>query len=465
MQASRANGQNTAPARPFKSVHVSKTLIMSDLKNKSEQKILAILLTDIAEKTNWGSPNGWNTSDFARLRELITDASGVQLSVTTLKRLYGKAEYSSVPNRSTLDALAIFAGAKNWRDYGINLQAKEAEKVPVIEERKTQNSGVARRKILPAAAAISTAILCIIFALSYTNSTDENKPVAYNSDDFAFSVKTVAEGLPNSVVFTYDASAAPPGAVVEIQQNWDAERRQIVSQSDSIVTSLYYTPGCFKAKLVVDNQVVREEDVWIKSEDWLAVIDTEPEPRYFSDEEIRHAEGIGVTPALLTQKGILQSEKSPPVSLFQVRDFGDTRVNNFTLETVLRNRADANIFPCQRAQIILYCAGEVVIVPLSAPGCIAENHLRVLDTNYSGSNTDLSAFGVDFSENVKLKCVGTEKNLTIYLNEKAVFSAPMHAENRLTGIRYNFEGAGIVADLRIENGEEAVYFVELLSRF
>ena len=68
---------------------------------------------------------------------------------------------------------------------------------------------------------------------------------------FAFESKVVSTGLPNSVIFAYDASSADSNAQIEIQQDWDDRKRIEVSQKDSIATCIYYRPGFFKSKLVV----------------------------------------------------------------------------------------------------------------------------------------------------------------------------------------------------------------------
>src|SRR5690349_20029493 len=78
------------------------------------------------------------------------------------------------------------------------------------------------------------------------------------SKNYSFSSKKiVSEGVPNSVVFDYDASTAPVDSVI-IQQSWDERLRTKVSKRDHQHTSIYYTPGFFKAKLVVNNEIVRE---------------------------------------------------------------------------------------------------------------------------------------------------------------------------------------------------------------
>ena len=70
----------------------------------------------IEEKINLGESRFWKQRDYEYLSELIFDASNVLLSVSTLKRLW-KKEKESLPHSSTLNALAVFAGYKDWTDF------------------------------------------------------------------------------------------------------------------------------------------------------------------------------------------------------------------------------------------------------------------------------------------------------------------------------------------------------------
>ncbi|HXB34077.1 MAG TPA: hypothetical protein VNV35_11675, partial [Puia sp.] len=68
------------------------------------------------EKTGWGNSDTWTNQDFLQLSELIRDETGITISHVTLKRVWGKVRYDSLPNTHTLNTLAQFLGYDNWRD-------------------------------------------------------------------------------------------------------------------------------------------------------------------------------------------------------------------------------------------------------------------------------------------------------------------------------------------------------------
>src|ERR1700729_3565748 len=67
--------------------------------------------------TGWGDSDEWTNHDFVILSEKIRERTGVALSYVTLKRVWGKVKYDSLPNTHTLDTLVQFLGYENWRGF------------------------------------------------------------------------------------------------------------------------------------------------------------------------------------------------------------------------------------------------------------------------------------------------------------------------------------------------------------
>jgi hypothetical protein len=69
------------------------------------------------EKTGWGESDLWDNQDFLELSEMILDQTGIALSHVTLKRLWGRVRYESLPRTNTLNTLVRFLGYRNWREF------------------------------------------------------------------------------------------------------------------------------------------------------------------------------------------------------------------------------------------------------------------------------------------------------------------------------------------------------------
>src|ERR1700710_3032449 len=67
--------------------------------------------------TGWGDSGDWTNQDFVILSEKIQEKTGVALSHVTLKRVWGKVKYDSIPNTHTLDTLVQFLGYESWRQF------------------------------------------------------------------------------------------------------------------------------------------------------------------------------------------------------------------------------------------------------------------------------------------------------------------------------------------------------------
>src|ERR1700754_4333336 len=106
-----SDGQKNYPN--FTSLTITLTVMQTD------ETLIRQVKKMFEEKTGWGDSENWTNQDFLQLSELIRDQTGVTLSHVTLKRVWGKVKYDSLPNTHTLNTLAQFLGYDNWRDFTV----------------------------------------------------------------------------------------------------------------------------------------------------------------------------------------------------------------------------------------------------------------------------------------------------------------------------------------------------------
>ncbi|MFD2520982.1 hypothetical protein [Emticicia soli] len=408
----------------------------------------------IEDKLNWGSSALWLNYDFERLNEQIFAETNVQLSVSTLKRIFGKASYTSSPSLTTLNTLAQFIGFANWRDFTKNLAPQ-----PTIIEPQV----VVPPMAIPAKPLLNTnkrryfiygiiSTLAIISLIGFM--TQIEKP-PLDPGKFVFSAnKVVTEGLPNSVVFTYDATAAKPNDSVFIVQTWDTRRKKQVDRNLHHHSAIYYYPGYFRTKLLVNNEVVKRHDLQIKTDNWLALLEPTQDakiPLYFTKQEVLKGHEISVDKDLLKKYGLTLQPELPRVRLFNQTDLGDLMSDNFTFETVLKNDFAEGTGACQQVQVLIQCKDDVIIIPLCAKTCIGNISLYACGKNTESKDADLSGFGCDLSQWTKLRVETQNKEMTFFVNDKKVHT--LNFPNDATGIvglQYRFGGVGAVKDTWIE---------------
>jgi hypothetical protein len=414
----------------------------------TERELILLCRTKIEQVLNWGDSSLWTNSDFELLSDKIFEKTAVRLSISTLKRIWGKVKYDNSPTAATLNALANFLGHASWRDFESE-QGKTAG-TPAEPEKTLKNVPTRYRIVIPRRVAVPLAILVIgIVVVSLL--VKGRSPHRFDPAKATFAHHEVTDDLPNSVVFDYDVSAYDADSAF-IQQNWDPMRREKVPLDGKQHTSVYYEPGYFMSKLIVNDTIVKEDNVWIKTKGWKGILMTDKTPIYVSDADTRLGDNRGFTPELLREKWETPVFTEHSATLQNVRDF-NADVSSFEFETLLRNTSTPEESVCRRVMVYLLTSEMAIIVPLSTAGCISE--LGILTTNgwKSGKENDLSAFGCEFRNMEKLNVGIKDSILNISINDKVVFTEKQtNPGGKIVGVRVAFEGAGVMQYAKL-NGE------------
>jgi len=412
--------------------------------------------------TGWGDSDEWTNQDFVILSEKIQERTGVALSHVTLKRVWGKVKYESLPNTHTLDTLVQFLGYENWREFksqnGNGTAAKEKLKELIANGNGNGNGVHHTAETVPApkkktkrylklfiigCAAIVVAAVVLFFIF--------REPTVSKSQYSFSSKKVVSEGVPNSVIFNFDATKSPYDSVV-IQQSWDTHMQVKVSKNQHQHTSIYYYPDYYKAKLIVGGKIVSMHRLLIKSNGWLPIVQQSPVPVYFSRNEAISNGHLGLTVDKIQSRNIKMQPSPPTVLYSNVRDFGEIYSNDFVFETSIRNDYREGAATCQTSMIYILCEGTAVAIPLCSKGCVS--NINLLFTNYfaSGREQDLSPFGVDFSSFVKVRVESKNGKAIIYLDGKPVYKITHDIiRSKIIGFDYTFQGTGSIDYVKLSN--------------
>jgi hypothetical protein len=411
----------------------------------------------IEEKVSWGDSTDWANQDFIALSKRIQQETGAQISHVTLKRLWGKVRYKGLPQIYTLNTLVQFLGYENWRDFKVkNLRfsavpakpggfsisgdQNKSTRVPNVETK------LLKLVILFVTFLIALAIPVYIFVYWRKKKVDPA--------DYSFSSKKVLPaGVPNSVIFDYDAAKAPSDSVI-IQQSWDTTLRTRLSKNQHQHTLIYYFPGFFRPKLVVNGQIVKEHNLLIKSDGWLTAVEASPMPVYFRKEDVIANGRMSLSIDKIKAQNISLAPQAPLLFYSNVQDFGEIYSDNFVFETSLKNDYREGASVCQMTTIYLLCEGTAVGIPLCAKGCESAINFFFTDYRVSGKQQDLSCFGVDFNDYVKVRVESFNGKAQIYFNDKFCFVVNRDIiKSKIVGIDFAFRGTGTVDYVKLSNKE------------
>lgn len=399
-----------------------------------EYKLVWQCLLHIEENMGWGASSTWHNDVFIELSERIQERTQVLLSPTTLKRVWGRVDYKNSPSITTLNTLAQFAGFQNWRDF----KGKAAVKKPSwIKRNINPNLGV-----IMLGASIMTLVFVSLFSLK--GSKDNRETIDVSS--IGFTSKAVTSGMPNSVVFDLNLGKIKSDSI-HIQQYWDPTKTIALKPGQKQATGQYYIPGYFRAKLLVDGTILKEHDLFIKTEGWLGTLDYEPIPKYIATTEIENGK-LSFSPSILEE--IASSQKPLQTTFHMVNDFQAVSGDNFMLQTSIKNTFRDKWAVCQKAAIVILGTKSAMIINFAIPGCVSEIGVMMSDVYISGKEQDLSGLGVDLSATKDFKIEVRDKRLLVYLENKQLFEGSYNQTlGSIVGLRYRFLGAGEVSKLRL----------------
>lgn len=422
------------------------------MNNSAETEYIERCLTLIESRLNWGSSEQWTSYDFEKLSIEIQAATSVMLSVTTLKRLWGRLKYTSVPATTTLNTLANFAGYIDWREFKhqIKPEAQTTGQISTVSVKPTIKTPAGKSKYwLPVLFSIALISLFLLFSYVKTDSPIDTSIYSFSSN------KIKTEGVPNSVIFNYKAAAAGNDSVF-ISQSWDISRKVLVPKDKDTYSAIYYKPGYYRAKLIIGNQAVKEHDLMISSGGWVAMIDNDPgTPLYFKNKEIIKNDRVEVAEDLLSKYNLPLQPRLPALKFFNVKDMGGISNDHFIFETVLKSDFYQGTAACQRVEVLILCKDDVISIPLCSKGCIGNLSLYVAGKTVESSDTDLSAFGADLNQWVKLKVEAKNHQMYFFINDKPAYTLPFsHQPSDIIGLEYRFNGTGAVKNTKfIKDGQ------------
>jgi hypothetical protein len=303
---------------------------------------------------------------------------------------------------------------------------------------------------------VTAAGVVIAGILAFTFLSGKSVKPLKNENEIVFTSKPLADGLPNSVVFNVDLKGNTPNHIV-IQQSWDSTKTVVLQTGQKEATGIYYLPGYFRAKLILDGKIIKEHDLFIRSDNWMATIDHQPIPTYIKKDDLLLKDEMTVSENVL--KEIKTITKPTWLTFHLVKPFDGLQSDNFTLESSIKNTFSEGPAVCRTARIFVLCSKGAFIIPFTIPGCIGDINLKANDHYLDGRSNDLSSFSTDLSDWANVKVEVKNRVMKIFLNDKLVRQETYKEDaGEVVGIRFSFLGSGAVKNIKLLNGkEEKVY--------
>lgn len=410
----------------------------------------------IENKLNRGVSSEWTGYDFEKLSEEIQTTTGVILSVTTLKRLWGRLKYGNTPTTTTLNTLAKFAGYNDWQNFKQQMSLQHLP-TTVLEDLPAKivvkKAGGKWKYWLPGLSLLLITSYAMLWSSTKTKASIDNSAYRFSSN------KIKTEGVPNSVIFSYDAAAAGTDSVF-ISQSWDISRKVAVPGQQHTYSAIYYNPGFYKAKLIIGKQIVKEHELMISSGGWLAMVYKDGGvPLYFKRNEVLKNNKIEVNEEVLSKYNVPLQPFLPALRFYNVRNMGDFRNDNIIFETTLKSDFHQGNAACQRVEVLILCKDETIIIPLCSKGCVGDLSLYAAGTMVESKNANLSKFGCNLDQWVRLRVESKNRHMRFFINDEEAYSLNFFSKPAaIVGLQYRFNGTGAVKSTRFIKDKQIIDF-------
>jgi hypothetical protein len=181
-------------------------------------------------------------------------------------------------------------------------------------------------------------------------------------------------------------------------------------------------------------------------------------PIYLDSGDFRSEKGLSIKADSLKKYGVDPRAARTPVGFYQVRDFGELYTTDFEMTASIRNDFKSGKSQCQSAQIVIVHEDGPLSIMLTDKGCISDIILHAFDKTIDGKKTDLSGFGVDFTDFVEVKCISKDGKLDILMDKQSIFLFEVpDIPKKIVGLSIHFEGAGTVQHVEFKNNGGTVY--------
>lgn len=404
------------------------------MSEKSRDPHIDRLKTTVVSTLKWGEVSSWHSKMFEELSEKVFDATGTMLSVATLKRFFGVVSHSGMPSTTTLDALSKFVGTENWRSFKMQTPTRRF-----------------KIKVPGKSMYVTVGFLLAIVVISLIG--NRTPPFEINSSEFQFSSRVLSREYPNSVVFDFNIPDHITTDSLHIQQYWDPSKTVKLTQGQTQATGIYYHPGYFKAKLMVEGQEAQSHDLFLKSNGWLGQLEYQPVPQYF--EPLQDSTQLSIPDAI--REEVANREEPLITSLHWIDDLGNLSGDNFTFETTISNTFDDRWAVCQRMAIYFIGTDGAMIIPFAKIGCSSDLNMMLNDVYLRGKEHDLSALSTDFTEPKNLSIDVHDLKVRVSIEGEEVYQAAyQESMGRLVGVRFKFVGTGEVRSFKLKDRSDQV---------
>jgi hypothetical protein len=417
-----------------------------------EREHINFCIKEINQKLNWKEYKLWTNSDYVNLSLKISEETGITISPHTLKRLCGKLAYKFDynPQTASKNALAKFAGYRDWDDFLAKHKEAKTENPELITPEKKRNRTVIS---ISAIVILITSGLFLYIVVSITG-----KSFLPRKSDFSFAFQDSAGTVPHSVKVIYDISHVKSDHVtVDFDFIHPVLGPQVkkLDRSNNQLNFTYQIPGIYNIHLIYRGKVLASKKVIALTNDWVSYFIPESNLNHLWMDNIIGSE-TGGRESINLSRQFLKSQGFDTNKIFDIlhrimKDFGIDG-DNFRFRIRYRNSPETGGITCFDTGVRLHCVNNVNEIVLTESNCQQFSHITFGEISLTGEESDLSELTFNPDEFNELEIENCNKDVHLKLNDKVIYNLKYKNSNgNIMGIDCVFKGCGVVDFISLES--------------
>lgn len=384
----------------------------------------------------------WTHTDFINLSKDILSDTKVNISVNTLKRIFGKLSVDKkyIPQEATIEALQKYGGIAFPDNVPIpvEVKVKSVEKLP----------GFTTRVLL-------YLIAFVILGFAGFIAWKALKPSPVLSAQIE--LKKTEGLLPLTAIFDLQMPESPDSIFADFG---DKSMMIYVKEGQKKITHNYLYSGVFKVSLRTRQSVIAETIISVDSKGWIVLGYHDPlRNHYFQIPFVKTAgDSLFNLPNLrLHLMGLDTAQR-----IF-TRLYNYTPVNyssdDFTFEATFKNPPRKSGLYCNSTQFQISGFNSMIRFKLSNPGCSSRVINVLSEQRFDGDRDDLSDFVLSQEDWNTVKMVNRKKHVSLFVNGKLLFEGSYQRSlGEIKGLFIEFEGNGFVKNCELKAGNGHILY-------
>ncbi len=408
----------------------------------NEHQLIQTCLQEIEKKLSWGHSDTWTNQEFSKLSNTIRDKTGISLSISSLRRLYGKSTgYKKVykPQLETKNAISRLLGYRDWHDF------------QHIKLKKTRSHS----KLMLWGSLIGLLLLGGLGFWFVRGGSTIFLP-AHAPNIVLFSgTNLLSNVVPNTVVIHYHI----PDYDAPLYIDWDdvpADRstlpaKTLLETDSGSITHTYYSKDIYKIHLI-DQQghVIGKLKSAIFTNGWECYViqnglHLKIDSGFFLQDTVMHA-----SDSYIQSKGI---DFTKPYRLFY-RNISNHQISGkvYQLTVDFKPEFRDNYVECAHFQAEIIGSQGGSLVTFMNTGCSGEiEAIYISDLILNWHSDDLSAFSISNRQWHSYTMEVAADSTHLLLDHNRIYSCASPASiGSIIGLRFEFLGNGQIRNLHIQ---------------